>query len=134
MEQIVSFVKETTTNYSPWQNTKVYQSHCWCNIQRFLLSLAKENRNFLKLPLHFIANILSTWIWQWDSQIAVNIIYIILTAIWLSHCQIQVLSMLAIKCKGNFRKFLFSLARLNRNLCILHQQWLWYTLVFCQGL
>ena len=56
--------------------------------------------------------------------------------------KIQVLSTLAIKCWRNFWIFHFASTicrqkncqRLNRNLCILRQQWLWYTLAFCQGL
>ena len=57
-------------NHSPWPNTKVCLCHCWRNIQRFLLGIwqffsrhiAEANLKILKLPWHFIADVLSTWI------------------------------------------------------------------------
>ena len=62
---------------------------------------------------------------------------IILTAF-----EIQMLSMLAITCRGMFRIFLFASAmhqqkncrKPSRNLCRSRRQWLLHTLAFCQGL
>ena len=56
--------------------------------------------------------------------------------------EIQVLSTLAIKCRGGFKMFQFTWGirqqkhcqRLSRNHCILRWQWLSHTLPFCKGL
>ena len=53
----------------------------------------------------------------------------------------EVLSTSTTKCRNNFQTFHFALAihrqkncrRLDKNLCILRRQWLWYTSAFCQG-
>ena len=72
VEQVLSTVKKP--NQSPWQNAEIYRSYSHCHIQRFLLSLwhlfcwriAKANWKILKLPWHFIAKALSTWILKAD--------------------------------------------------------------------
>ena len=71
-----------------------------------------------------------------------DVIALVFFFIYFAAFEIQVLSMLTIKCQGNFRIFQFASAygsaknylRLSRNLCILHRQWLQDTLAFFQGL
>ena len=81
-----SILNHDKINHSSWQNGEVCRSHCRFNIQSFLLNLAilfyqciaKTNWKILKSSRHIFADVLNTWILNFEGclYIFIDIIYI----------------------------------------------------------
>ena len=81
-----SILSHDKRNHSSWHNGEVCRSHSRFNIQSFLLNsavlfcqcIAKTNWKILKSPQHIFADVLNTWILNFEGclYIFIDVIYV----------------------------------------------------------